>query len=205
MNERKINLSFGKYTDANFENKGSHIVASMTDNPYFEDPSPAITVLQAAQVRYSSALVAAANLGRNEVAEKNASRFDFEQLLAALGMYVMNVARGNEQQLISSGFTLTKQPEPRHIDAPGNVTISNGLSSGELIVSVKGDRKAAGYVHQICSDYNTENPVWKSVTVSTSKYTFKDLLPGKQYWVRVAVTGSRQQLAYSPVATQFAQ
>lgn len=205
MNSRKINLSFGKLTDANFENKGNHIVASMDSNPAFTNPVPAITEVKAAANRYSAALVAAANLGRNEVAEKNASRSELEQLLATLGLYVMNTAKGDEKMLVSSGFTLTKQREPRHISTPGNVTISNGISQGELIATIKGDPGATCYIHQICSELPTDATIWQSVNTSTSKYMYKHLQPGRQYWVRVAVVGARQQIAYSPVATKFAQ
>jgi len=203
MNQRKINLSFGNYTEANFENKGSHIVSCMVDNPYFATPNPSLAVLQAAQERYSAALVAAANLGRNEVAEKNAARQDFDQLLNKLGLYVMNVADGNEQMLVSSGFTLTKIREPRYLAAAGPLVLRNGMNSGELEAIVKADRNANGYVFYISDNADTENPVWKNVAVSTCKYTFTELVQGKKYWVKVAITGARKQIAWSQVAILF--
>jgi len=203
MNERKINLGFDRFTDANFENKGGHIVESMTDNTYFVTPSPSIAVLDAARARYSTALVAAANLGRNEVAEKNAARFDFEQLLTKLGLYVMNIADGNEQVLVSSGFTLTKVREFRYISEAGPVILRNGMNSGEIAAVIKADRNANGYVFYISDNADSENPVWKNVAVTTCKYTFTELVQGKKYWVKIAITGARKQIAWSKTAELF--
>ena len=36
---------------------------------------------------------------------------------------------------------------------------------------------------------------------SKSQYVFRGLVPGKQYWIRVAALGTRSQIAYSTIAT----
>jgi predicted phage tail protein len=117
----------------------------------------------------------------------------------------MNVALDNAAMLTSSGFTLYKPAEPVYIDNPGNVTISNGITSGELVVSVDTVKGAKSYLHQIATELPNGTTNWTSASTSRSKFTYSNLQPGRQYWVRVAVIGSRQQIAYSPVATQFAQ
>lgn len=205
MKTPKINLGFYGYTDADFENKVAHILNSMTGNPAFPTPIPALADVQAALNKYREDLIAAATLDRVAIAKKNQSRAELELLVKQLGMYVMFIAREDVAILTSSGFTLSKQPEPRYITNPGNVTLSNGLSSGELVASVEAVPGAKSYVYQIVATEPTDTTVWESITVTRSKYTFGGLLPGKRYWVRVAAAGRDEQIAYSPVASQYVQ
>ena len=95
MRIQKITLSFTKFSDADFETKAKHILSSMTGNPAFSDPIPTLAAVQEAISSYSTALVAAAGLGKNNVAEKNKFRLQLEQLLYQLGMFVMFVANGD--------------------------------------------------------------------------------------------------------------
>ena len=205
MKTQKINLSFYAYSDADFENKVAHILNSMTNNPAFPTPIPALADVQAALTQYSADLTAAATLDRVAIAKKNQSRAELELLVKQLGMYVMFIANGDVAILTSSGFTLSKQPEPRYITNPGNVTLSNGLSSGELVASVDAVPGAKSYVYQIAATEPTDTTVWESTPVTRSKYTFTGLVPGKRYWIRVAVAGRDEPVAYSPVASQYAQ
>lgn len=205
MKTFKVNVSFSRLSDADFLNKAEHILQSMTGNPAFPNPVPTLADVQAAITKYSADLVLAQGLGKVNVANKNQSRQALEKLLTQLGMFVMFVANGDETILISSGYTLTKMPEPNHIDNPGNVELSNGITSGQMVSMVKGQRAVKSYLHQIASELPTENTVWDSNATSRSKFVFTDLQPGKQYWVRVAVIGGNEQTAYSAIATQFAQ
>lgn len=206
MKMQKISTSFGNYSDANLEQKAEYIHEQMTANAgYFPTPDPTLAALKDAIAAYSTALVAAAGLDRTLVALKNEKRQSLEVILAKLAMYVMNVALGNVAMLTASGFTLLKQGEVQYITNPGNVTITNGITSGELVASVPSVKGARSYLHQISTVAPTDSTQWQTATTSKSKFTYSDLEPGKQYWIRVAVIGSRGQIAYSPVATQFAQ
>jgi uncharacterized protein YbaP (TraB family) len=88
MRIQKITLNFKRLRDSVFENKAKHILESMTDNPNFPDPIPTLVQLQTAITNYSNALVAAAELGKNNVANKNKYRSELELLLFQLGMFV---------------------------------------------------------------------------------------------------------------------
>ncbi len=203
MRVQKINRSFAKYTDADFQQKALHIITSMTGNANFPTPAPTLADVQAAYDAYASALNAAATLDRQAVSDKNAARQNLELILNQLACYVMNVANGDENMLVSSGFTLTKYPLPQALDSPGNVTLTYGINPGELTSQVP-KQNGRTFNHQITDTAPTDSTVWTNYSVSTSKYTFTGLIPGKQYWVRVAALGSRKQIAYSTVATQFA-
>lgn len=205
MKMQRISTSFSYFTDANFEQKAEYILEQMNGNASFATPQPSLADVQTAVTAYSQALVEAAGQDRTLVAFKNEARRELEVLLGKLGMYVMNIALGNVAMLTSSGFTLLKSSEPLYIENPGNVTITNGVTSGELVVAVVSVKGAKSYLHQIATEQPTENTEWESTASSRSKFTYSNLQPGKQYWVRIAVVGSRGQIAYSPVSTQFAQ
>ena len=205
MNMQKINTSFSTYTDADLEQKAQYILGLMTGNPAFTSPVPSLATVQNAVTAYSAALTSAAGLDRTKVAFKNSTRQGLEVLLGKLGMYVMNVALGDSAILTSSGFTLRKQDEPRYITNPGNVTIANGITAGQFEVSVPAGKGAKSYLHQITTELPTDTTLWTSTSSSRSRFTYSELQPGKQYWVRVAAIGARNQVAYSAVATQFAQ
>ena len=207
MRISKLSLSFTKYTDAELETKAAHILDCMTANLFFVEPVPvpALTDVKAALTKYSLDLLAAKNLGRTNVAAKDQSRKQLQPLLSQLGVYVMLVANGDKPALISSGFTLLKEHEPSYITNPGNVTLSNGISSGQMVASAKSVKGSKSCVFGLSLEMPGEDTLWMDTTTSASKYVYKDLVPGKQYWVRVAVVGSRGQVAYSPVASMFVQ
>ena len=205
MKIQKISLNFSRYSDADFQTKATFILTSMTDNSYFPTPVPTLIEVQDAVAKYSEDLTAAAGLGRNNVAEKNKSRGELTALLVQLGMYVMFIANGDAAILTSSGYTLNKMPEPRYISNPGNVTLSNGVSAGELADSVKKDKNVIMYFHEITDQLPNDNTAWTRVQSTKCKFVFTGLIPGKQYWVRVAALGSGEQIAYSTIATQFVQ
>lgn len=183
--------------------KATYIVESMTGNPSFPDPVPTLAEVQAAVDVYNTKLLAAAGLGRVNVAEKNEARVTLEQMLYKLGLWVLFMANGVDAILVSSGFTLTKDKQPRNLEKPGDVTLAYDITSGTLISSIpKGN--GTGFIHEISDVAPAGNTVWKSFPASTSHFTFSQLTPGQQYWVRIAMVGSRKQIAYSNVATQFA-
>lgn len=205
MKSAKLNINFSGLSDANLEQKAASIMQNMTTNPYFPSPIPTLADLQAALTAYSTALVTAADLGRVYVAEKNKARKVLELLLTQLGMYAMYIANGDIAILTSSGYTLSKTPEPQYITNPGVVTLTNGITSGELVCSVKPVKGGRSYLHQLTEEPLTPESVWDSTASSRSSYTFQNLQAGKKYWIRVAVVGSGEQIAYSPNSSQYAQ
>ncbi|MEO8822782.1 MAG: hypothetical protein ABI366_04345 [Ginsengibacter sp.] len=202
---KKINISFSKFSDANFQNKGKLIYDSMNANQIYASLAAEVAAMKIALDDFTDNLAAAGTNDRTAVAQKNQSRQELTLILKQLGLNVMVVAKGDTTALVSSGYTLSKKPEPRYIYNPGNVTLSRGVSTGELISTVIAVAGAKSYVHQITTELPSENAVWTSNTSSASKFTFTNLIPGKQYWLRVGVVGARNQVAYSSVGTWFAQ
>jgi len=198
-------LSFSKFTDMNFQKKSQFIYASLIGNVSFKTLGKLLPLVNDAVNKYVTDLAAAATNDRNSVAKKNQSRAELETLLKQLGLAVMAEAKGDEVMLVSSGYTLVKKPEPRYITNPGNVSLSQGVTSGQMISLVKAMTGARSYIHQITEVPPTDNSTWINNTSSSSRFVFQSLTPGKQYWVRIGVVGSKNQIAYSNVGSWFAQ
>ena len=202
---QKLRLNFAKLTDADVETKAKQVHQDMTGNPAFASPIPTLTDLGIATIAYSEARVKAADLGRINVAEKNKCRQTLELLLAQLGMYVMYIANGDNAILTSSGFDLTKPREAQEIVNPGSVTLGNGITTGSLAAKVKAQAAINTYQFGYTPFPVTEESVWTTTMTTRSKIVFQGLQPGKEYAVRVAVIGSGEAVAYSPVATMYVQ
>lgn len=205
MKTSKLSLSFSRFTDDSLETKAESILQSLTGNANFPSPVPPLTDLQTAITNYSTALVAAATKDRVKVAEKNQYRSQLEAVLNQLGMYVMYVANGNAVMLASSGYDMAKQPQSNNLEEPGVVTITNGITTGQLVASLKRVKGAYSYLYQITPDPLTATSVWDSHAVIKASNTFINLSAGKKYWIRIGAVGSGSQLAFTPLTSQVAQ
>ena len=202
----RISYNLGYFADADLADESTYITTCMKDNTNFTNPVPAIADLQAAVTTYSTALNAAAGLDRQKIAEKNQARKTLLGMLTQLGMYVMFAANGDEFILKTSGFPMGKTPEPGKLGNPGVVTLTNGVTSGQLVSSIKRTPYARIFSFEIADQYpGDEGGNWTVTHVTTCKHVFKGLTAGKQYWVRVAAIGTNGQVTYSPVATIFVQ
>ena len=205
MKSPKINLDFSKFSDADFDASARHIDESITGNPNFITPNPSNLVRSAATAKYTASLAVAEGLGRLQVAEKNADRRSLEQLLKQTGLYVMNVADDNEVIMASSGFPPAKTKESVALGNPGNVTLRNGSTSGEMKASVRAVKGAKSYVYKIMEGVPGDKSSWTTNYSTSSKFVFEGLQPGLQYSVIVGAIGSKQQVTYSSPNSLFAQ
>jgi hypothetical protein len=205
MTNNKINVGFTHLSGPNLQAKTRDIIAAITGNGLLPDPEPSIATVAAQLDAYTQDSVETAAGSRAAVVNKRLSRKQLETTLGLLGLWIMSVAKNDLSILATCGYTIAKQPEPRYITAPGMVSLSNGLSSGQLIVTVPAVKGANGYQFEISELPPGEGITWVSTISTTTKFTYKNLVPGKQYWVRVAVAGSRQQLEYSEVVSKFVQ
>ncbi len=196
-------LSFSRYSDGALESKTHSIISSMTANANFPTPVPAIADVQAAATAFATALVKAGTGNRMDVADKNAKRETLIGLLRTLGTYVNLVANGDRTQLLSSGFDISKDPQPLVISKPGNLKVENGLSSGELLVTVKAVKGAYAYLHEYTTDATMAPGSWVTTNATTSRYLFSNLQPGTLYYCRVGAIGSNNQLLYSDAVSRM--
>jgi hypothetical protein len=205
MPKAKVKLHFGRYKDADLNTLVAFIIESLTGNPYFTNPVPSLDEIIQLQEKYNAALIAAANMDRLQIAIKNQCRRELENALSQLAMYINYAGNGDESILTSSGFPLAKRPERIRVDSAGTVNIANGITSGELVVSIKAVKGASGYLHEITPEPVSANSQWQTVAGSRCKNIFRNLQPGQRYWFRVAAVGSNRQVVWSSVAGQYVQ
>ncbi|MGE5108293.1 MAG: fibronectin type III domain-containing protein [Sphingobacteriales bacterium] len=190
-------INFSKYTDGAFESKVHTILSCMKDNLNFTTPVPDLAAITAAAAAYSAALIKASTGNRENIADKNEKRRVLTNLLRSLCIYVTLTANGDRIVLLSSGFDISKDAEPMTISKPENLQVINGISSGELLVSVNAVKGAYAYLHEYTIDETLAPGSWVVTPSTSSKITFTNLLSGTKYYCRVGAIGTNGQLLYS--------
>lgn len=195
--------NFASLSDSGLESKTQLIVSSLTGNAHFPTPTPTLAALQTAFDAFQEALVKAGTGNRVDIAEKNAAREVLVNLLRLLCAYVNLTANGNRAMLLSSGFSISKDREPVIISKPENLKIENGLSSGELLLSVSAVKGAYAYLHEYTTDATLTPDSWVSTTTTASKALLDNLQPGTLYYCRVGAVGANGQLLYSDASSRM--
>ncbi|UOA09097.1 hypothetical protein [Methylobacter sp. S3L5C] len=168
----------------------------MTINPYFTDPQPPLITIQEYIAAYSAALVKAKDGSKQDTANKNACRLTLETSLFTLGNYVNLLAEHDVVKLDSSGFPLSKLPEPIGIlDAP-NLTVYYGNNPGEIIIEISVVPKASGYIVLYSPlPAPAENAEWYEKLFSSTKGTLTNLKSETKYIFKAAAISSEANTA----------
>jgi len=187
MRVQKAIISFTKVRDSELANTAQNIVNKMTTNPYFTDPQPPLTTLQNYIAAYSMALVKAKDGSKEDTANKNACRLTLETALFTLGNYVNLVAENDVVKLESSGFPLSKLPEPIGILEAPHLTVSYGKNPGELIIEISVVPKASGYIVLYSPlPAPADNNEWYEIVFSGTRGTLTRLKSETKYVIKVA-------------------
>jgi hypothetical protein len=203
---KKLNLSFGKYSDANLLVKAQAIYAAMLANTEFPNPQPTMPVFKTAVDSFEAALSAALEGGRTNVATKNARRDELIRLLITLGNYVTLTADGDDVMLTSSGFPIAREREPLPpLENPQIISLEGGSNAGEIKVTIGAIKGARTYVYQYTKDPLNDANEWTGQNSTLTKFSFSNLESGKKYWCRVAAYGTNEQVVYSQPMARIAQ
>ena len=205
MRPPKISTNFVPYGDSDFLVTAQTILRQMEGNPYFTNPVPPLATIRELIADYDKALLQAMNKEIVAVKVKQKARKILEHELSRLALYVMYVADENTAILLSSGYSLTKNPSPQKIEGPGNVMLRTGGNSGEMIAKIKAVKGAKYYLFEITPGKATQDSVWEDYNSSRCTFTFDNLTPGQLYSVRVAALGTGLQKTYSGIFSQWAQ
>ena len=131
--------------------------------------------------------------GKQQTADMHQALKTLTDLLHRQAQYVDRIAAGHEAVILSSGFSMSKQPSPANHPV---FSVTNGEKEGEMILKHKAVDKAKSWVWQYCAD-----PIvavnWTLAGVSTkASFIVKGLNPGAKFWFRAAHVSINGQSAW---------
>ena len=172
--------------------KGRSIYAAIRSQSWFKDASPELTALveQLAEklIAVKNAYDEAATRDSNKIAFRKQQEAALRTLLVQISRYVENMAQGDENILLSSGFDLARK-KTRRIDYPllaALIALRHGKDSGTILV--KGRRLPGAWRYETCI---TDDPAgqdgWQLVhdTRTCSHLIVPGVTPGAVYCVRM--------------------
>lgn len=164
------------------------IVAAMTDNSNFPEPSPDLDVISNLRDDYSDKLAASRKRGAPEdFALKDESKDELAERLQQLGHYVNSVARGRLSIVLSSGFPTNSPDAPPQAPTPvENVRVSDGRQSGQVKLDFAKQKNVRVYEYQYrMADLPNEPWSERYTTTSSRGNIIAPLDPARYYEVHV--------------------
>ena len=200
MKKVDILTSFSRYSNHSLVLKAKLIVTSMTGNSYFATPDPTLADIKAAAEALETAIVEAKEGTKAKILAREDRYALLVKLLTTLALYVKFTAKGNEQALASTGFSLSKKPEPIGVlTKPQNFRIEPN-DIGAIKLSVKTIYGANGYQYEYRKKGEVE---WNFLMDTKSKVLLTGLESGVQYEFRVTGMGTVAQRVYSDIVSSF--
>lgn len=167
--------------------------SSMKDNPNFVTPNPDLTTYDTAikDLEELQTQLTSAGGGKDLTALRNTALEQVKSLTRQLAAYVDNVADGNGDIILSSGFELRNLPSPIGLLSPPDLKAAFGdgreVQTGVLRAYHGGVSGRISYVYRIRkSDGNSAEP-WSEVENSARSHTFTGLSSGALYELQMAV------------------
>ena len=169
-------------------NRAEEIVNAMTGNANFPTPSPALADVQTAIDNLRTAYQAALDKSFSAKAVQRTRNQELTLLLRPLRDYVNEVANGDEDIVLSSGFEASKLPEP--IGKLPQVVLRSvigGNGDGTISLRWTAIYGAKNYILEMSTDGVSFKPVAYPTKAS---HTEKNLTIGAFYFFRVAANGA---------------
>jgi len=188
-------------SDAQLVKDAQTIVTSLTDNPSYPTPSPALASVNTAINDFSLAIENAADGGKTLTLIKNQKRAALGAVLRNLASYVHVACGGDLPTLTSSGFPCQKPTRTPVgvLPAPDAPALSLGARSGELNASTTPVPNAAAYKWRLALASAPDAYILEEHTTAASNI-FDGLTPGQTYVLDVNVLGSAGPSDWSDTA-----
>jgi hypothetical protein len=179
------------------------IVTSMTGNPSFPTPTPALTVITTNINALETAHLVAKGGGKDETAAMKAKEQTLELSLKMLCAYVEGIANANlataEAVVLSSGFGTKRQPAAR----ANGFRLTHGKNSGEIAIKTDSEARAV-FTFEMTLTPEDENS-WEEVHSSTrAQFLATGLESGQRYYFRFAKTNKEGTGPWSNVLNLIA-
>jgi hypothetical protein len=197
MRKRKINIEFGRYKQADLAMKAKHIITCLKDNPHFPPPVLCLDEVIEASNEYSVAACYTRD-GKLRTQVKKAAREKLINALRRLGVYITVECRSNVEKMFSSGFDVSKIPEPiGETPKPSNFKV---IHRGKGMIRLKCNRikYSKGYSWEW---RKIDEERWNLNTTTAASILLEHLQSGKEYIFRVRVTRTSGNSPYSDEIT----
>ncbi len=165
--------------------KGRQVESGLNENPGFTTPEVLLPDLKAATDKLEQDSVAAAKGGPPETAKMHQTETKWIYLMRKQALYVDRIAEGDEHLILSSGFSMSKQPAPAQRP---EFKASLGEKTGSVVLRRKAAVGAKTYVWQYCESIPLpDESKWIYAGFTTrAMMEISDLNPMFLHWFRVA-------------------
>lgn len=186
MPNYRVSLSFVKLRDADLDEFGSTVVASLTGNASFPTPLVPLATLGTARTDFHDALVEASGGGAMDVAMKNQKRLVLEDLLRQEASYVQGLAGQDLAMLLSSGFNANSTNRSRSpLEKPVVASLEN-LATTMLLLRLDPVVNARAYEVQT---RNGGGWVPAGIFTQARSIVLPGFTPGQTYTVQARAIG----------------
>jgi hypothetical protein len=200
MKIQKILYTFARLANAKLVIFCQSVITALKTNPNVPTPQPDIPALQAALDDLTAAISAALAGGKEQREIRKTKRLALIELLKQEAAYVSVVCNGDIAKILSTGFDVSKLPQPiGPLPKPEKFRVQ-ATQKGMLKCSLKKIKGAKNYVF----DYKLAGAdTWESVMSTKTRITLTGLESGKEYVARVLPIGVSEERTYSDEITSF--
>ena len=198
MNVRDIRLRLDQRTTSGLVDYALSHAKAINDHPeLFPAPEPTIPEYDELVRTLNAATVAHLNAQmrtKQRRTEKLAARRAVENALRIRAGYVSKVAGANKGLIHAGGFEVRKEAEPSQVpDPPAELRTLATDIRGAALLKWKRMRHAKCYLVEMCLDPLSEDGFKQLAAVPPTRFLVRGLVPGQQYWFRVATIGAAGQ------------
>ncbi len=202
----QIKLDFKNKTPEELVGIFTEIINAMTGNANYPTPNPTLAAITASRDTLQAKIndvKAKENLWRAAIAARDVQEDSTIMLFTQLASYVQNASGGDEVKILSSGYSVRSTASSTPLTAPQDLRASVGDNEGDIDLIWDRVRNASSYQVE-CKEY-TDTATWQPVkTVTKSRLTVENLIPGKLYVFRVRAIGAQGQGPWSDEAVKRA-
>ncbi len=186
----KVKIGFSNLTVPEQIERTRLIISNMTGNANYPAPAPSLIDLNTAVDALETAYNESRGRDKTKIVIMNLRRKELAYLVSQEAAYVQQASGGDAEKILSSGFEIRKEPEPKS-DTAGeviNLRLSDGTVSGKVRVDFDRARDAVLYVVMVSKDADPNKTEPQGFTSRTYK-EIGDFSAGSKICVQVMALG----------------
>lgn len=175
----------------------------MAGNANFPTPSPDLAIIEAKRVELNE-WIGKSSFGDKRAIEMRRTVYaQLQELLRQLAGYIVSIAAGDGNVILSSGFEISKEKTPAApVSRPVDLRINRTAYEGKVIIDWASVSNSQMYVVEMTME-NPESAAakWETIAMTTkSRHEVTDLIFGNYYYFKVKAVGPHNESPYSEVA-----